>query len=303
MEEPEYTAALSYRLDQAHVRAESLFPTEWDFGELDPRDSKHAEILAYLEHLKSFWQPRLEIPGEWTHLILPPEPEAPDQSVDLDVWFPLSLISTILSSISSQIRSVPASEFINRATSPDYVGPQFPVRYPPGTPDFAIISAMNDLLLYEGPSTGALYYLAALFIETHGCQLKIHPDVRFPSRFGAKPPSIDFALVPEWKPTSESMLRRSRKAPPCYIAWPYEPGVDAISTCCSTTLGGAPGRATSSGASYCSRIVRPSCLYIWYRFPRYDCLSRRPHRISSPVILSLPVTCRRPNRIPSLCSR
>ncbi|KAJ7817594.1 hypothetical protein B0H14DRAFT_2841983 [Mycena olivaceomarginata] len=218
VEDPEYAAAVSYCLDQAHVRAESLFPTEWDFGELDPRDAKHGEILAYLEHLKSFWQPhhRLEMPGEWTHLILPPEPETADQSVDLDVWFPLSLISTILSPISSQILPVPASELINRATSPDYIGPQFPVRYPPGKPDFEIISAMNDLLLYEGPSTGALYYLAALLIETHGCQLKIHPDMRFPSRLGAKSPSIDFALVPEWKPTSESMLRRSRKAPVCF---------------------------------------------------------------------------------------
>src|SRR4051812_26055212 len=104
VEDPEYAAAVSYCLDQAHVRAESLFPTEWDFGELDPRDAKHGEILAYLEHLKSFWQPhhRLEMPGEWTvcaldfpcyplikvnpcqHLILPPEPETADQSVDLD---------------------------------------------------------------------------------------------------------------------------------------------------------------------------------------------------------------------------
>ncbi|KAJ7699063.1 hypothetical protein B0H17DRAFT_317981 [Mycena rosella] len=52
-----------------------------------------------------------------------------------------------------------------------------------------------------------------MFDRTHDCQLKLYPDVRFPGSFGTTSRSIDFALVPEWQPTSECMARRSGKAP------------------------------------------------------------------------------------------
>ncbi|KAJ7238783.1 hypothetical protein B0H12DRAFT_1137143 [Mycena haematopus] len=194
----------------------------WHFGELDSTATSVGEHLsreiAYLQDMKSCWRPqspqrRLEVPEEWTHLILPPTDSGePGRPVKLERYFPLSLISTIFSTVSSssQLRLVPARELLDRL--PDCTGPLFPVRDPPEASDSSVVSAMVNLLLCENNPTVAFYRLASLLDGTYGCQLKLHPDSRFPPDFDTTS-LIDFALVPEWKPTSQYMIRRSPKTP------------------------------------------------------------------------------------------
>ncbi|KAJ7509706.1 hypothetical protein B0H11DRAFT_2270096 [Mycena galericulata] len=212
----------------------------WDFDELgdtipEGPERLSTDVVVYLRHMKDYWRAKagLEVPEEWTHLILPPPPD-PDNRVKIERWFPLSLISTIFSPISPQLQLVPAGEFTNRCMLADYAGPSFPLRYPPEESDSRAIAAMVDLLLCESDPSAAFSCLASLLRGTHSFQLKMfasppsfcirllilyiymyrrHPGLRFPHAFGAECYSIDFALVPEWQPTTESMIRRSRKAP------------------------------------------------------------------------------------------
>ncbi|KAJ7737002.1 hypothetical protein DFH07DRAFT_779537 [Mycena maculata] len=226
----------------AHISRDSRHQNLWDFGELSGTASiiperLSSDVFAYLRHMKDFWRPQygLEVPEEWTQLILPPEKDHqfPWRRVKFERWFPLSLISTIFSPISSELRLVPAAEFTNRCNSADYVGPVFPVRNPPQDSDYDDVSAMVNLLLCEHHPTGAFYCLVSLLRGTYGCQLKLfdvfqlilvaflilshrHPGLRFPHQFGDHPLDIDFALVPESQPTTECMIRRSSKTPLCF---------------------------------------------------------------------------------------
>ncbi|KAJ7464479.1 hypothetical protein FB451DRAFT_1263629 [Mycena latifolia] len=220
-----YEDDLSDLLFNAHICLESLPRDIWDFGELPPADSAHIcrDVFEDLGHTKDFSQPQSarEVPEEWTRVILPPVPDPAEswqQRVNLDLWFPLSLISTIISPMASQLHLVPAADLTRRCTPPDYIGPQLPLRNPPLDSDSAVLTAMVNLLLYnyEADSTGAVFCLAPLLFAAYGCELKIRPDVRFPRHLGADVPSLDFALVPEWQPTSRNMICRSRQAPVCF---------------------------------------------------------------------------------------
>jgi hypothetical protein len=143
----------------------------------------------------------------------------------------LSLVSAILQPMSSLLRLIPAVDFTN--WSWDHIGPRFPVRNPPGDSDSSVISAMVDLLLCDDDPTRAFYFLASLLGGNYGCQLKLfdiffclqylvlmlhrHPEVRFPEPCcSVSTLDIGFALVPEWQPTTETMIRRPRIAPLCF---------------------------------------------------------------------------------------
>ncbi|KAJ7086123.1 hypothetical protein B0H15DRAFT_950714 [Mycena belliarum] len=179
----------------------------WAFTNLsDPiacRENGCSETHTYIQHLKAFWRPHdgLEIPHEWTSLILPPG------ECDLELWFPLSLMSTILAPLRAQLRLTPTADFARRP--PQYMGPQFPLQLAPEPTSAHLVAAMAKALLHS-EDVPALYRLAPLFDGTYNCQMKVHPATRFA---GAEPQDIVFALVPEPRPTSEIMARRFRDAP------------------------------------------------------------------------------------------
>ncbi|KAF8204412.1 hypothetical protein K438DRAFT_1819810 [Mycena galopus ATCC 62051] len=206
----------------AHISHDSKNLNLWNFGELSATTSELAvssQVISYIWNMKAYWRPQfgLEIPQEWTRIILPPveDSESPGTPIKFERWFPLSLISAIFSSVSSKLQPVSAASLSNRYMAADYFGPLFPVRDPPEDADSSIVSAMVDLLLCEH-HPGAFYCLASLLRGTYGCQLKLQPDHRFPHHFGDDFSQIDFALVPEWQSTTEDMVRRSSKAPLCF---------------------------------------------------------------------------------------
>ncbi|KAJ7364297.1 hypothetical protein DFH08DRAFT_270819 [Mycena albidolilacea] len=206
----------------AHISHDSKNPNLWKFGELSATTSEpvSSQVIAYVSHMKVYWRPQsgLEVPQEWTSIILPPaeDPESPGTPIELERWFPLSLISAILLPVSSKLQPVSAASLSNRYMSADYVGPLFPVRDPPEDAESSVVRAMVNLLLCEHHPPGVFYCLASLLRGTYGCQLKLQPGHRFPPHFGDDLLQIDFGLVPEWQPTTEDMVRRSREAPLCF---------------------------------------------------------------------------------------
>ncbi|KAJ7180990.1 hypothetical protein C8R46DRAFT_596272 [Mycena filopes] len=214
---------------RAHISADSCDRDLWDFEVLDatvdsnPKFQQTMSIeLAYIQQMKRFWQPDcgLEVPEEWAHLILPPEEPSkyPWRNPNLHLWLPISFISTLISPLSSQLRLVPATDFLGRSAAPDYVGPHFPVVNcstvddPPAESDSHFIQQMVNLLLCQDHDIFALYRLGSVLDGIDGCQLKLNPEMRFPPHFGASP-EVDFAVIPEWKHTDERMLRRAVKTP------------------------------------------------------------------------------------------
>ncbi|KAJ6542631.1 hypothetical protein B0H19DRAFT_1171160 [Mycena capillaripes] len=206
----------------AHISHDSKNPNLWSFDQLSATTSEpvSSQVIAYVWHMKAFWRPQsgLEIPQEWTSIILPPteDPKSPGTPVNLERWFPLSLISAILSPVSSKLHPVSTASLNNRYMSADYVGPMFPVRDPLEDAQSSVVRAMVNLLLCEFHPPSMFYGLAFLLRGTHGCQLKLQPGHHFPHHFGDDISKIDFALVPERQPTTEDMVRRSRKAPLCF---------------------------------------------------------------------------------------
>ncbi|KAJ7157515.1 hypothetical protein C8R43DRAFT_948906 [Mycena crocata] len=203
----------------AHIIADSCTRNLWEYYTL-----KHISAgtpnrisgssLTYMNQLKSFWHPsmgRLEIPENWSRLILPAIPKYPSHSDSLKRadWLNLSLLSAALSSIKSDLFLVPTVDLIARSRLPDYCGPQFPLEGPPGHPN---IQVMFDLLMYEGSPRDAVLCVASCFAFASDFQLKMDPQIYFPTRFGDVP-QVDFACAPEWNTTSPKMLRRSQDAP------------------------------------------------------------------------------------------
>ncbi|KAJ7246375.1 hypothetical protein C8J57DRAFT_726669 [Mycena rebaudengoi] len=146
---------------------------------------------------------------------------------------------------------------------------------------------------------GVFHCLASLLRGTYGCQLKLQPGHCFPHHFGDNRLQIDFALVPEWQPTTEDMVRRSRKAPLCFSSPALAIGMrlqDSDGESCALTrqdllcLAHATqphlealllARHQPLSRAAASSFPSPTCLHIRNCLPRYDYLHRRPHRISS----------------------
>ncbi|KAJ6481248.1 hypothetical protein C8R47DRAFT_1322276 [Mycena vitilis] len=205
-----------------HLQPEPYIGAPWDFNTVEEASCSDARnhasaVLAHIQSMKMSWRSPagLEVPEGWTRFIPPPEtdPETHWQRVDLHLWLPFSLISTIVSPVASRLQLIPAAHLVHRSLL-DYLGPRFPFRTPPETSDSRFVSAMVDMLLCKDP-TLTIYRLASLLDGASCCQLKVQPDVRFPEEFGSEFSSIavEFALVPEWQPVAESMIRRSQKAP------------------------------------------------------------------------------------------
>ncbi|KAJ7180984.1 hypothetical protein C8R46DRAFT_1345159 [Mycena filopes] len=199
----------------AHVSSESRLEAMWDFDV-----STASVVTTYFQEMKHLWRRKsgLEFPEEWTHLILPPgpEPDAPWRwQADLNIWAPLSLLTTIISPVALRLCLVSTAELLERSPLDDK-SPHFPLHSPPTIPHSRFINGMVDLLLCKDPIL-ATYYLGLLLTGASNCQLKMEPDVRFPEDFGGSAWDIQpvFALVPEWNPTTEAMIQRSGKAPLC----------------------------------------------------------------------------------------
>ncbi|KAJ7478801.1 hypothetical protein B0H11DRAFT_1916494 [Mycena galericulata] len=120
-------------------------------------------------------------------------------------------LACALSSISSDLCLVPTPDLIARFETPNYWGPRFPLGGPPDSD--SNIRAIFDLLVCDGSSAEAFVCVASCFVNTSGCQLKIHPQTLFPVQLCAEPPKVDFACAPEWNSTSRCMLSRARNAP------------------------------------------------------------------------------------------
>ncbi|KAJ6481251.1 hypothetical protein C8R47DRAFT_1197801 [Mycena vitilis] len=217
--------------------AESPMRDLWTFDFTDATEHQVSTELEYMQQMKCFWRSEsgLQVPEEWTRSILPPE-ETSEMPWLLDLWFPLSLISAILCPVSSRLHPVPSAVLMRRSMS-EYSGPQFPVRTPPTPSDSIFIQAMVNLLLCKDPDT-AVHCMAALLDRASGCQLKLQPDVRI-SNHGAYDCSsipLGFALVPEWTPTTKSMIERSRKAPVCLLSPAIAIGIQLESNSSSKCL-------------------------------------------------------------------
>ncbi|KAK7019057.1 hypothetical protein R3P38DRAFT_3274142 [Favolaschia claudopus] len=269
----------------ANLRVAAHLPTDsaddlslWCFDELpsaitDPTN----EITAYISRLKAYWRPQsgLEIPEEWTRIILPPSnPTGP--YIPLERWFPLSSISAILSTVSSELQHVPATTLCNRYASAEYVGPLLPVRSPPEVIDSQTLTAMVDILLCGEHPTTVFFRLALLLRGTYDCQLKLRPSYHLPRHFGHDIPSIDFGLVPEWLPLSEDMIRRSAKAPLCFSSPALAIGM------LLQDVDGDSSTLTTEDLLYVARATQPHLEAL---------LVARHHRYSEAAISALPPPC------------
>ncbi|KAJ6481827.1 hypothetical protein C8R45DRAFT_1003181 [Mycena sanguinolenta] len=198
----------------AHIADDFAKPHLWDVGQpFAPNSTIPGPLFAYLSHLKAFWEPQssLDIPEEWTSTILPPNPRT-RPPINLERWFPLSLLSALISLVSPLLNPISAASLATRYSSADYVGPMLPVTDPTGIVGSSVLRAMAKLLICEDDP---FYLLALLLRGTYGGVFS-QPDHRFPHHFGDDPSVIHFALVPERQPTTEIMVRRSQKAPLCF---------------------------------------------------------------------------------------
>ncbi|KAJ7157507.1 hypothetical protein C8R43DRAFT_996683 [Mycena crocata] len=206
----------------AHIIADPCNRNLWEYYTMDPEDISAAtphriscSFLTYICRLKNFWRPpsgRLEIPEDWSRIILPPTTEnSYSDSRVLPLWLDLSLLSAALSFIKGDLCLVPTMELITRSRSLEHCGPQFPLEGPPGHPDIRVIF---DFLMYEGPPRDPLVCVASCFTSASNFRLKMDPRTYFPPRFRhVIVPQVDFACAPEWNATSPKMLRRSHDAP------------------------------------------------------------------------------------------
>ncbi|KAF7364012.1 hypothetical protein MSAN_01059900 [Mycena sanguinolenta] len=175
----------------------SLQNPSWTFRALESMDPR--TVSHFLLSLKEYWRPEddtFEIPQEWSYVL---EPFAEEPSLAPQT-FALSLLSVTLFYIRTDLRFVPTSDFIARFESPDYRGPRFPLE------DRRVnVVALFDLLVCDDSSTDSFLCLARCFSYAPGCQLKIDPQISFPSQLCTEPPPVGFACSPEWNCTSDSL--------------------------------------------------------------------------------------------------